>query len=671
MKRSLTDYPLAGKRVLVRVDFNVPARGRPRRRRHAHPRRAADHRLPARAGLLASCSPRTSAGPRARSSRSCAWRRWRARLGRAAGPAGARPSPTASGRRSRRPPRARARARCCCSRTCASTPRRRPTTRRSPRQLAGLADVYVNDAFGTAHRAHASTEGVAHYLPAVAGLLMIRELEILGRLLRDPARPFVVVLGGAKVSDKIGVIERMLDTADAILIGGAMANAFLKAARATKSARSKCDGDQVERRRRGRWPRPPEAPATRCCRPTSSSRRARRGRRADSGRGCRRHAGRRRWRSTSVPRPQATFAAGVCGRRHDLLERAHGPLRDRRLRGRHARPSARRSPPAAPSRWPAAATPSPPSRSSASRTRITHMSTGGGASMEFLEGRALPGVDGAAWTGRDHGRARGARSWRATGRCTRRAPRRRPTCGRSSRWCAGVTSATCSSARRLRRPRDGARRRRAGTAVAVGAQTMARRAPRAPTPARSRRACSSSSACRYVILGSLRAAPVLRARTTRDLARKVRAALDTGCARSSACGETLAEREARRDREQARPPARRRPRRGRAPPSCLRGRSPTSPSGRSAPAGRPRRSRRRRRSPSSAAGCARASATPPTACASSTAAASSRQHRRLMAQPDIDGVLVGGASLEPESSPASCASWSRRDEPCSARSVAW
>ena len=89
-------------------------------------------------------------------------------------------------------------------------------------RLAALADVYVNDAFGAAHRAHASTEGIARLLPGVAGLLMARELDVLGRLLSDPRRPFVVVLGGAKVSDKIGVIEKMLTLADAILIGGAM-----------------------------------------------------------------------------------------------------------------------------------------------------------------------------------------------------------------------------------------------------------------------------------------------------------------------------------------------------------------------------------------------------------------------------------------------------------------
>jgi phosphoglycerate kinase len=89
-------------------------------------------------------------------------------------------------------------------------------------QLASLAEVYVNDAFGTAHRAHASTVGVPQDLPGVAGLLMARELAVLGRLLSDPARPFVVLLGGAKVSDKIGVIEKMLTVADAILVGGAM-----------------------------------------------------------------------------------------------------------------------------------------------------------------------------------------------------------------------------------------------------------------------------------------------------------------------------------------------------------------------------------------------------------------------------------------------------------------
>jgi phosphoglycerate kinase len=96
-------------------------------------------------------------------------------------------------------------------------------------QLAALAGLYVDDAFGSAHRAHASTEGVAHYLPAVAGFLMEKELEYLGRALASPRRPFVAILGGAKISDKIGVVENLLDRVDALLVGGGMANTFLKA----------------------------------------------------------------------------------------------------------------------------------------------------------------------------------------------------------------------------------------------------------------------------------------------------------------------------------------------------------------------------------------------------------------------------------------------------------
>ena len=97
------------------------------------------------------------------------------------------------------------------------------------RALASMADLYVNDAFGTAHRAHASTVGVADYLPAVAGLLMERELEMLGMVLHSPERPFAAILGGAKVSDKIAVLEQLVERADVILIGGGMAATFLKA----------------------------------------------------------------------------------------------------------------------------------------------------------------------------------------------------------------------------------------------------------------------------------------------------------------------------------------------------------------------------------------------------------------------------------------------------------
>ncbi len=97
------------------------------------------------------------------------------------------------------------------------------------KRLSVLADVYVNDAFGSAHRAHASTEGIAHHLPAVAGLLMEKEIEYLGGAVDNPKHPYVAILGGAKISDKIGVIDNLLAKADKVLIGGGMANTFLKA----------------------------------------------------------------------------------------------------------------------------------------------------------------------------------------------------------------------------------------------------------------------------------------------------------------------------------------------------------------------------------------------------------------------------------------------------------
>lgn len=97
------------------------------------------------------------------------------------------------------------------------------------KQLASLADLFVNDAFGTAHRAHASTEGVTHFLPGVAGFLLEKEIKYLGQVVADPKKPFVAIMGGAKISDKIGVIKNLLTKADAVLIGGGMANTFFKA----------------------------------------------------------------------------------------------------------------------------------------------------------------------------------------------------------------------------------------------------------------------------------------------------------------------------------------------------------------------------------------------------------------------------------------------------------
>ena len=111
--------------------------------------------------------------------------------------------------------------------------------------LASFADIYVNDAFGTSHRAHGSTAGVADYLPAVAGFLIEKEIEFLGSALENPKRPFVAILGGAKVSDKIGVIENLIDKVDTLIIGGGMAYTFFKA-QGLNIGTSLCEEDKLD-----------------------------------------------------------------------------------------------------------------------------------------------------------------------------------------------------------------------------------------------------------------------------------------------------------------------------------------------------------------------------------------------------------------------------------------
>lgn len=113
------------------------------------------------------------------------------------------------------------------------------------KELASMADIFVNDAFGTAHRAHASTAGLADYLPAVSGYLIKKEIDIMGKALSNPERPFVAILGGAKVSDKITVIENLLDKVDSLIIGGGMAYTFLKA-KGYKIGNSICEDDKLE-----------------------------------------------------------------------------------------------------------------------------------------------------------------------------------------------------------------------------------------------------------------------------------------------------------------------------------------------------------------------------------------------------------------------------------------
>ena len=111
--------------------------------------------------------------------------------------------------------------------------------------MASLAEIYVNDAFGTAHRAHASTAGVADYLPAVCGYLIQKEIEVMGKALDDPARPFVAILGGAKVSDKIGVINNLIEKVDTLIIGGGMAYTFF-AALGNTTGTSICESDKLD-----------------------------------------------------------------------------------------------------------------------------------------------------------------------------------------------------------------------------------------------------------------------------------------------------------------------------------------------------------------------------------------------------------------------------------------
>ena len=113
------------------------------------------------------------------------------------------------------------------------------------KKLADMAEIYVSDAFGTVHRAHATTEGVSHYLPAVCGFLVEKELKALGGALDDPKRPFIAILGGAKVSDKLGVINNLLEKADGVIIGGGMAYTFIKA-QGGKIGQSLCEDEKLD-----------------------------------------------------------------------------------------------------------------------------------------------------------------------------------------------------------------------------------------------------------------------------------------------------------------------------------------------------------------------------------------------------------------------------------------
>lgn len=226
-KKTIRDVDVKGKKVLVRVDFNVPIKdgkvGDDTRIRAALP--TLDYLL-GHGGALILCSHlgRPKGGPDPKYSLKPVAEHLGDLMGRKVSFAGDCVGPAAETAAKALQP-----GDVLLLENTRFHPEEEKNDPGMAKQLAGLADVYVDDAFGSAHRAHASTEGVAKYLPAVAGLLMEKELQYLSSAVTDPAKPFVAILGGAKISDKIGVIRNLLGKADSVLIGGGMANTFFKA----------------------------------------------------------------------------------------------------------------------------------------------------------------------------------------------------------------------------------------------------------------------------------------------------------------------------------------------------------------------------------------------------------------------------------------------------------
>ena len=534
MKRSLTDYPLAGKRVLVRVDFNVPLEGG---------RVVDDTRIRAALPTIAylldqGCSvvlmshlgrPKGAVVDELRMAPVAA------RLSELLG----RPVATADDCVGPAVAEAAAALRAGDVLVLENLRFHAEETGNDDvfaRQLAALGDVYVNDAFGTAHRAHASTEGVTHYLPAVAGLLMTKELEILGRLLRDPARPFVVVLGGLKVSDKISLIRHMLTIADTVLIGGAMANAFL-AARGYEVGASKGAGDEVTvageilaeaGTARGHLVIPVDVVAAREAVAGAPSRVAPAdGIAADE---------------MALDIGPQTIAEFVRQLRGAGTIYWNGPMGlfeiDEFSAGTRAVGEAIAA-------GVAVTVAGGGDTVSAVRrfgleARLTHVSTGGGASMEFLEGRALPGVE--------------ALMERSTAPTT---SGRRPLM--AGNWKMYKTRAETRTFFDAFVPQvagvddrdillcppdvclETALAATAGSKVAVGAQTMHYAAEGAFT-GETAPGMLTELGVPYVILGHSERRQYYNENDA-DLARKVRAALDAGLRPVLCCGETLEERE--------------------------------------------------------------------------------------------------------------------------------
>ena len=229
-KLSIRDLDLKGKRVFIRVDFNVPLDGGkvgddtriretlPTSATRDEPRRSPDSRIASRAAEGQRWTPSTALRLLQRGCRNCLASLWRL-------------SPIAWGRKLKRNRNRCAMGKYCCSKMSASILRKRPTILDLRSSLPTSAmRLFVCDAFGSAHRAHASVVGITKFVrQAAAGLLMEKELTYLGKAISNPDRPFISVLGGAKVSDKIEVVRNLMKLANAMLIGGAMAYTFLKA----------------------------------------------------------------------------------------------------------------------------------------------------------------------------------------------------------------------------------------------------------------------------------------------------------------------------------------------------------------------------------------------------------------------------------------------------------
>ena len=225
--RSITEVEVRAKRVLVRVDFNVPLDG---------DRVADDSRIVAALPTLALLRERGArlviashlGRPKGRPRDDLRLAPVAARLAELIG-VEVRTVPTVVGAEAEAASRTLGDGEMLMLENTRFEPGEETNDDALARDFAALADLYCNDAFGAAHRAHASTEGVAHHLESYAGLLLSREVEALDRLLKRPGRPFLAILGGAKVSDKLGVIAALIDRVDGILLGGGMANTFLLA----------------------------------------------------------------------------------------------------------------------------------------------------------------------------------------------------------------------------------------------------------------------------------------------------------------------------------------------------------------------------------------------------------------------------------------------------------